>query len=68
LEHYLHFLEDELPFLLEDVHLHIRPELWLQQHGASPHFGRQVTAFLSQHFQNLLGGRLWLLGHYGHFM
>jgi hypothetical protein len=26
-------------------------ELWLQKDGASPHSGRQVTAFLNQHFQ-----------------
>jgi len=49
---YLHFLEDELPALLEDIPLHNRWEMLLQQDGAPPHFRRQVTAFLNQHFQN----------------
>jgi hypothetical protein len=40
----LSFLEDELPVLLEGL-LYIRQEL--QQDGAPPHFGRQVTAFLN---------------------
>jgi len=41
----------ELPVLL-DFPLYIRRGLWLQQDGALRSFGRQVTAFLNQHFQN----------------
>jgi hypothetical protein len=36
--------------MLEDVPLLTRQEMWLQQDGAPPNFGRQVTAFLNQHF------------------
>jgi hypothetical protein len=57
-KHYLHFLEDLLSVLLDDIPLHIRRELWLQHDGTSPNFGRQVTAFLNQHFLNRwIGGR-----------
>jgi hypothetical protein len=52
-EHYFRFLEDKLP--VSDVPLHIRQEPCLQQDGAPPRFGRQVTAFLSL-FQNSLIG------------
>jgi hypothetical protein len=45
-ESYLRFLEDELLMLLDDVPLHIRRELCLQQDGATNHFGRQVTEIL----------------------
>jgi hypothetical protein len=38
--------------MLADVPFHIRQELLLQQDDALPHFDRQVTAFLNQHFQN----------------
>jgi hypothetical protein len=54
-ERYHRFLEDELP--LSDVPLHIRREPWLRQDGAPPYFGRQVTVFLNQHFQNHWIGR-----------
>jgi hypothetical protein len=43
--------------LLENVPLHIRRESWLLQDGATPRFGRQITAFLSIHFQNRWSGR-----------
>jgi len=49
-ERFLLFVVDELPVLLDDVPLHIRRKLWLAD-GAPPHFGRQVNAFLNQHFQ-----------------
>jgi len=55
-DNYLRFLELELPVFL-DVPLHIRQELWLQKDGAPHHFGRQVAAFLKQHFQNRWNGR-----------
>jgi len=38
-EGYLCFLEDELPYLLDDDPSHVRRELWLQQGGTPPHFG-----------------------------
>jgi hypothetical protein len=56
-----HFLEVELPLLFEDVPLHIMQELWLQQDGASLPCGRQVTAFISQHFQNYWTGQQGLV-------
>jgi hypothetical protein len=42
---------------LEDVPLLTRQEMWLQQDGAPPHFGRQVTAFFNQHFADRWIGR-----------
>jgi hypothetical protein len=48
----LPFLEDKLPVLQENVPLHLRQELWLQQDGTPPYFGRQITAFLTQNFQD----------------
>jgi hypothetical protein len=45
---YLRCMEVDLPVLL-DVPLYIRQELCLQQGGAPPHFGRQLT----QQFQDL---------------
>jgi hypothetical protein len=44
-------------FVLEELYLcfledAVRQELWLQQDGTHPHFGRQVTAFLSHLFEN----------------
>jgi len=38
-------------------------EMWLQQDGASPHFGRQVTAILKA---GRTDSRVQLLGHQGH--
>jgi hypothetical protein len=62
-KHYLYILEDELPLLLEDVHFHIRQNLWLQQDGTFPYFGSQVTAHLSVFKAIRLGGRIHLPGH-----
>jgi hypothetical protein len=45
-----HFLQKELPLILEDALLLTRQEIWLQQDGALPNFGREVDAFLNQHF------------------
>jgi hypothetical protein len=65
-EHYLRFLEDELRVLIGFPFL-TRRERWLQQNGAFPHFGRQVTAFLNQLFKIAeLGGSFHLVGHRGH--
>jgi hypothetical protein len=38
-------LQEELPQLLEDVHLEVRQEMWLQQDGAPTSF--HGTAFLN---------------------
>jgi len=46
-----------MPVLLEDVPLHLWEELWVQQDGAPPHFGRKITKHLHQHFQNGWIGR-----------
>jgi hypothetical protein len=50
-KHDLHFLEDELP-LLEDVPVHIRQEIWLEQDDAHPFVlvGRQLHSSIK--FQN----------------
>jgi hypothetical protein len=56
-QRYLRFLQEELPLMLEDVPLLTRQEMWLQQDGAPPNFGRQVTAFLNQHFPDRWIGR-----------
>jgi hypothetical protein len=41
---YLHFWQDKLPSLLEDVPLQARLNMWLLYNGCPPHFGWQVTA------------------------
>jgi hypothetical protein len=63
LEERLTYETDEMPLLLDDPS-HIGRELWLQQHGPFPHYGRHFTAFLNQY--NELSGRVRLLGHQGH--
>jgi hypothetical protein len=49
-EVYFNFLQKGLPLLT-------RQDGSLQQDGAPPHFGRQVTAFLNQHFPDPCIGR-----------
>ena len=47
---YLHFLQNELPRLLEDVDLETRRRLWLQHDGAPCHRSLIVRGFLNQRY------------------
>jgi len=49
-EIYAHFLENDLPTLLEDVPLCVRAELIFQHDGAPPHFSRQIREILNAHY------------------
>jgi len=40
----LHFLQDELPFLLENIELWTRKPMWFLNYGAPPHFSADVWA------------------------
>lgn len=58
---YLHFLEHELPLLLENVDLATRQRMWFQHDGASPHRSRRVQQFLHRLFPHKfigLGGHV----------
>jgi hypothetical protein len=44
---YLHFLQDELPILFNNVSLQAKLNMPLQHIDASPHFGLQVTQYLN---------------------
>jgi hypothetical protein len=46
----LAFPTEQAVTILEDVPLLTGQKVWLEQDGTLPHFGRQVTAFLNQHF------------------
>ncbi|KAJ4447457.1 hypothetical protein ANN_09464 [Periplaneta americana] len=52
-EMYLHFLQEQLSQLLEDVPLARN----FQHDGATVHFNRAVTAHLDQHFKQRWVGR-----------
>lgn len=54
---YFNFLRNDLPELLEDVPLTIRTQLIFQQDGAPPHYGRIVTDWLNENFQDKWIGR-----------
>lgn len=56
-ETYHHFLQNELPALLEDVPLHVRAEIIFQHDGAPAHFSRQVRDFLDAHYPERWMGR-----------
>ena len=56
-ENYRRLLEDDLPTYMEDIPLEDRRDIWFQQDGAPPHFGRQVTAFLNEKFPERWLGR-----------
>lgn len=56
-EFYLHFLQDELPQLLEDIPLHLRRNLFFQHDGAPPHFSRAVITHLNDQFPGRWIGR-----------
>jgi len=49
-ERYLDFLENILSSLLEDVPLHLRERMWLQQDGAPPHNAIVVRNYLNNSF------------------
>lgn len=52
-EMYLHFLQNELPPLLEELDLNTRQRMWFQQDGAPPHFHRNVRQYLNENFTNI---------------
>ncbi|XP_070528257.1 uncharacterized protein [Cardiocondyla obscurior] len=54
---YAHFLEDELPELLEDLPLITRQEMIFQQDGAPPHFSRRARKVLDRNFADRWMGR-----------
>lgn len=54
---YLHFLRQELPLLLEDVPLHDRLTMWLQQDGAPPHSTLAVRNHLNEELPGKWIGR-----------
>lgn len=55
--HYLSFLQNELPELLEDVPIHTRLEMFFQHDGAPAHFGLLVRNWLNENFPNRWIGR-----------
>lgn len=54
---YLHFLQNHLPTLLEQVPLNVRRQMWFMHDGAPPHFTRPVCQHLNDVFQNRWIGR-----------
>lgn len=59
-ETYLHFLQNKLPELLEEVDLATQKNIWWQQDGAPPHSHCIVT----EYFNNIFHDR-WI-GRYGY--
>ena len=41
-EYFLHFLQEELPILLEDLPLNVRQQLWFQLDGCPAHYSHPV--------------------------
>ncbi|XP_071056600.1 uncharacterized protein [Onthophagus taurus] len=56
-EGYLHFLEDHLEEILDDVPLNIRQRMIFQHDGAPPHYSNNVRNFLNTHFGDRWIGR-----------
>lgn len=56
--HYLHFLQNELPRLLEEVPLAIRRRMWLQNDGCPAHYAVQVRNYQNESYPNRWIGRL----------
>jgi hypothetical protein len=56
-QHYMNFLEQDLPELLEDVPLQHFLNEWFQHDGAPVHFSRQVRQILDRRYQNSWIGR-----------
>lgn len=56
-EHYLNFLINELPGLLENVPLNVRRRMYYQHDGAPAHFAREVKQHLDEMFPERWIGR-----------
>ena len=58
-EYFLHFLQEELPILLEDLPLNVRQQLWFQLDGCPAHYSRPVRNWLniSKHYPERWIGR-----------
>lgn len=56
-QNYLHFLNNELPVLLENVPLNIRRNMILQHDGCPAHFAANVRQFLDETFPGRWIGR-----------
>lgn len=56
-ENYRHFLENDLPVLLEDVPVLIRNRMWFMHDGAPAHFSVLARAYLDQNYNNRWIGR-----------
>lgn len=54
---YLHFLQDILPGLLEDIPLNVRANMWFLHDGCPAHFDRGVTHHLNNTFPERWIGR-----------
>lgn len=55
--HYLEFLEDTLPELLDDVPLALRRNMWYQHDGAPIHTAGPISAWLANHYPQRWIGR-----------
>lgn len=56
-ESYLEFLQNHFPYLLDEIDIRTRQEMWLQQDGAPPHFARDVRNYLNEVFPQRWIGR-----------
>lgn len=56
-EQYLQFLENDLLYLLDDIPLNIRHNMWYMQDGAPAHFAVPVRNHLNQRFPHRWIGR-----------
>ena len=54
---YLSMLENDLPAMLENVDLHTRQQMFIQQDGAPPHYSRRVRDFFDDRYANRWIGR-----------
>lgn len=57
-ESYLHFLQFQLPTLLEEVPLQTRQNMWLQNDGCPAHYARNVRNYLNGRYPRRWIGRL----------
>jgi hypothetical protein len=53
----VYFLQNILPVLLEEIDLHRRQNVWLQQDAVPPHFHRDVRRYLDTVYANKWIGR-----------
>lgn len=56
-EYFLHFLQEELPVLLEDLMLNVRQRLRFQLDGCPAHYSRPVRNWLNIHYPERWIGR-----------